>query len=68
MARNFETKCENCDAKVHILEFPMGVPGGKDKESVDCPSCGCKIYEAMTDGWFVATLIDNTPIEKEIKP
>lgn len=68
MARNFGIKCEKCGANVHIQEFPMGVPGGKDKETVYCPKCPNIIYEAMTDGWIVATLIDNTPIEKEIKP
>lgn len=60
MARNFDIICNECDAKVHIQEFPMGVPGGKEKEEVDCPKCGNQIYEAMTDGWFVASLIESS--------
>ena len=59
MARNFDTTCKNCGAKAHIQEFPMGVPGGKEKEEVNCPKCRSIIYEAMTDGWFVSALIES---------
>ena len=32
MARNFEVKCPNCGTLVAVIERPMGVPGGKERE------------------------------------
>ena len=39
MVRNFDLTCPYCGNKLHVTEFPMGVPGGKDKEDIDCPWC-----------------------------
>lgn len=36
----------------------MGVAGGKDKETIDCPCCGKTVDQKMTDGWFTTTKIE----------
>lgn len=63
MARNFDIECPECGSKLHIQEFPMGVAGGKEKESVDCPKCRTKVYEAMTDGRFEINIIHDDTIK-----
>lgn len=52
MARCFEIKCPCCGTLVGVIERPMGVPGGKDREEAVCPLCKEVVYEGMTDGWF----------------
>lgn len=58
MGWNYDTKCENCNANIHISERSMGVPGGKEKEQAYCPKCGHLVAEHMTDGSLNATIID----------
>ena len=48
-------KCSNCGKWFHVVETPMGVPGGKDKEEYYCPYCDHEEGYIMTDG-FVHTL------------
>jgi len=50
--------CDNCGEKFSVIEFPMGVPGGKEKESVICPHCRYVQRESMTDGWFSTSKIN----------
>jgi len=57
MALNYNTTCPECGKPFHVQEFPMGVPGGKDKEEIDCPWCHSTVGQKMTDGWFVTTKI-----------
>ena len=57
MARNFKIHCPHCNKEVHIIEHPMNVPGGKEKEEAICPFCGELVYSAMTDGWFDVYLV-----------
>lgn len=59
MNQDYETKCGKCGAKVRIMELSMGVPGGKEKEQADCPSCGNLIAEFMTDGTIRASLVSD---------
>lgn len=64
MANNFTKKCPNCGTIVGIIERPMGVPGGKDRENADCPICGKVLYSGMTDGWFDTSIVSiNDTIE-----
>lgn len=65
-ARKFITQCDNCKEYVHVLEFPMRVPGGKEKEEARCPKCSNIVYEAMTDGWFEATIVSEDEYKKDI--
>jgi len=58
MGWNYETSCSNCGAKLKIIERPMGVPGGKDKEQAYCPQCQKLVAEHMTDGFINAYLIE----------
>lgn len=57
-ARNHETQCKKCGKHVFVFEHLMGVPGGKEKEEATCPNCGNVVYEAMTDGWFETSIIE----------
>jgi len=45
-------KCSSCEKEFTVMEFPMGVPGGKEKQPIICPYCGHTEREAMIDGWF----------------
>lgn len=54
---NYETECEQCYAKIRIIERPMGVPGGQDKEQAYCPNCNFLVAEFMTDGFIDAYLM-----------
>lgn len=65
MGWNYDTTCENCQSKVHIIERSMGVPGGKEKEQAYCPVCGWLVAEHMTDGFIDATLIEANPDYKK---
>ena len=58
MARSYDMTCPYCGCKFHVLEFPMGVPGGKEKENIDCPWCNHTVEQKMTDGWFVTSKIE----------
>ena len=49
---SFTKKCNNCGTIISVIEHPMGVPGGKEREEAYCPVCGNIIYSAITDGWF----------------
>jgi len=57
-ARNHETLCKKCGKHVFVFEHLTGVPGGKEKEEASCPNCGNVVYEAMTDGWFETSIIE----------
>lgn len=59
MGWNYEITCPKCDAKLKIIERPMGVPGGKEKEQAYCPKCHELVAEHMTDGFIDARLIDD---------
>jgi uncharacterized paraquat-inducible protein A len=58
MGWSYETNCTNCGARLKIVERPMGVPGGKDKEQAYCPKCRELVAEHMTDGFINAYLIE----------
>ncbi len=58
MGWNYETTCPKCDAKLHIIERPMGVPGGQEKEQA-CPICHELVAEHMTDGFIDAHVIND---------
>ena len=57
--RQAESKlCPGCNARVRVVEFPMGVPGGKDREQAYCPVCGALVDEMITDGFIRAELVE----------
>jgi uncharacterized paraquat-inducible protein A len=60
----YEINCPKCDVKLQIIERPMGVPGGKEKEQAYCPKCHELVAEHMTDGFLDAHLINDN--KKEI--
>lgn len=65
MARNFEVKCPSCGTLVAVIERPMGVPGGKEREEANCPVCGEIVYTGITDGWFNTDVVS---IEETVEP
>lgn len=44
--------CKNCGKEFRWYEWGGGYPGGKDKESVDCPYCGAANGTVMTSGFI----------------
>lgn len=54
MPYNYETECENCKARLNIVEQPMNVPGGKDREEAECPNCEHVVASHMTSGFIKA--------------
>lgn len=54
MPYNYETECEKCQVKLKIVEQPMNVPGGKDREEAPCPDCGHIVASHMTCGFIRA--------------
>jgi len=64
MPYNFTEKCPNCGVLVAIVEYPMGVPGGKEREEANCPNCGETLFSAMTDGWFSTEVVSEKQNEE----
>lgn len=50
----YDVKCTECGKMFHVRVTTMNVPGGKDKEEVDCPYCHANNGYRMTSG-FVYT-------------
>jgi predicted nucleic acid-binding Zn ribbon protein len=40
--------CTNCAELFHVVYLSGTFPGGKDRESIDCPSCGTNISSEVT--------------------
>jgi Zn finger protein HypA/HybF involved in hydrogenase expression len=57
MSHSYETECPSCHSKVKVIERPMGVPGGKEKEQGYCPKCNGLVAEFMTDGFINVELV-----------
>lgn len=52
--KDYTKICEHCGKEFRIHVTTMNVPGGKDKEEVDCPYCHKNNGYRMTSG-FVYT-------------
>lgn len=50
----YEMICKECGRKFRVEVTTMGVPGGKEREEISCPYCGCNNGYRMTSG-FVYT-------------
>lgn len=50
----YEMTCPECGKKFLVQVSTMGVPGGKEREDVDCPYCHANNGYRMTSG-FVNT-------------
>ncbi|MBF0186293.1 MAG: hypothetical protein HQL50_00035 [Magnetococcales bacterium] len=61
------TKCRNeqCGKSFHVTKWGPVVPGGKEKETVECPYCGTVAWSEMTSQLFqVSKLEDEKQVEK----
>lgn len=50
--------CKNCGAKYEYNLVGTVYPGGKDRETADCPICGETGVSRMTSQYFVVKLIE----------
>lgn len=55
--QNDYRECDNCGAKIKVVERSMGVPGGKEREQAYCPQCRALVAEEVTDGTLDAYLV-----------
>lgn len=54
----YDVICKECGRKFHVQVTTMNVPGGKDKEEVDCPYCHSNNGYRMTSGFVYTFKID----------
>ena len=57
----YRVKCSKCKKWFYVVEYPMGVPGGKDKEEYNCPYCLHENGYIMTDGYVRTEKIEPQP-------
>ena len=50
--------CKKCGKKFAYQLTGAGYPGGKDKETVNCPYCGEIAHTEMTSGVFYSYKLD----------
>lgn len=56
-----KVKCSECGKWFSVIEFPMGVPGGKEREEYSCPYCHQEVGYKMTDGYVRVEKIEPQP-------
>lgn len=61
-SRHYTEKCPECGHEFEVIEQPMGVPGGKSLEDIDCPYCHATVDEKMTDGTFYTAKMERDRI------
>ena len=66
MSYNFTELCSKCGALVRIIEHPMEVPGGKEREVANCPNCNEILFSAMIDGCFSTSIIRVNQLSENI--
>lgn len=52
-------KCKKCGKEFKYKVTSMNVPGGKDKENIDCPYCGEINGAVMTSGFVYTHKIED---------
>jgi transposase-like protein len=52
-------KCKKCGKEFTYEVTSMNVPGGKDKENIDCPYCGETNGTVMTSGFVYTRKIED---------
>ncbi|MDI6616936.1 MAG: hypothetical protein QME27_09485 [Syntrophaceae bacterium] len=51
-------KCEICGKKFTITISSAGYPGGKERESINCPWCGAENGTEVTSGIITTHKVD----------
>ena len=51
--------CEKCGRKFAYEHTGNVYPGGKDRETADCPYCGETAYSTMTSGFIHTYKVDD---------
>lgn len=60
-AEKYSQKCSRCGKWFEVHVTTMGVPGGKEKEEVNCPYCHSEEGYRMTDGFVYTYKIEPQP-------
>lgn len=60
-AENYRLLCKKCGKYFEVHITSMAVPGGKDKEEVNCPYCYTEAEARMTDGFVYTYKIEPQP-------
>lgn len=55
----YEMTCSECRKRFLVQVTTMNVPGGKDKEEVDCPYCHANNGYRMTSGFVYTFKIED---------
>ena len=55
----YEMTCSECGKKFLVRITTMNVPGGKEKEEVDCPYCHANNGYRMTSGFVYTFKIED---------
>ena len=54
----YEMTCSECGRRFRVKVTTMNVPGGKEREEVDCPYCHSNNGYRMTSGFVYTFRID----------
>lgn len=55
----YEKVCSDCGKTFLVRVTTMNVPGGKDREEVDCPYCHANNGYRMTSGFVYTYKLDD---------
>lgn len=61
----YKVKCSKCKKWFYVIDMPMGVAGGKDKEEYFCPYCYHEEGAIMTDGFVHTEKIEPQPEDNQ---
>lgn len=50
----YRINCPKCGILLEVQEDPGSGPGGKDRETANCPNCRCEVASEMTEGLLYA--------------
>ena len=66
MSYYFTELCLNCGVLLRIIEYPMEMPGGKEREVANCPNCNENPFSAMIDGCLSTSIIKVKQLSENI--
>ena len=60
-------ECNKCKTKFTFSIVDDVYPGGKDRESVNCPKCGHEVTAIITSGFIRTNIVKDSKDKKENK-
>ncbi len=58
--------CKKCGGKFTWHEYNGGYPGGKDRESVDCPYCGEEAFTVVISGVVAVEKVEEPETDETV--